>query len=112
MFVNKDALALKKSNDWIIKGVPHLAISIPSFFSKYRENDYNCWNIQNNKNMQTNLLGLHKNLTFILRIVSSQQVVSVQMHRELCEETSLLIAYAYPWAKVNHTLHMRIHGKK
>ena len=33
----KDALALKKSNDWIIKWVLHLSIIIPSFFSKYRE---------------------------------------------------------------------------
>ena len=31
------------------------------------------------------------------------------MYQEFCEETSLFIADAYPWAKINHTLHGLIH---
>lgn len=55
------------------------------------------------------LFNLHENLSTILRIVSCQQMVNIEMFRDLCEETNLLIAEKYPWAKINHTLHGLIH---
>ena len=36
-----------------------------------------------------------------LCIVSSQELVNVQLYQELCEGASLIIAHAYPWPKIN-----------
>ena len=56
-----------------------------------------------------NLKILHKNMSVILRIISATDSVNVAEFQELLKETSLHIATAYPWVKINYTLHGVLH---
>ena len=52
---------------------------------------------------------LHKNLSVILRVISSSREVNCEKLSKLTTETSLLIAEKLPWVSVNYTLHGILH---
>ena len=52
---------------------------------------------------------LHKNLSTILRIISSQDRVHTEMYSKLLTETSFLIARKFMWVQINFTLHGVLH---
>ena len=52
---------------------------------------------------------LHKNLSVILRVVSSSVEVEYESLGKLTKDTSLLIANKLPWVSVNFTLHGLLH---
>ena len=52
---------------------------------------------------------LHKNLSVILRVISSTGEVNCVKLEEITTETSLLIAEKLPWVSLNYTLHGLLH---
>lgn len=52
---------------------------------------------------------LHCNLSCILRIISTEDAVRLDIFEELVCETSLLIAQELKWVRINYTLHGVIH---
>ena len=52
---------------------------------------------------------LHKNLSVILRVLSSTKEVNCEKLRDITTETSLLIAEKLPWVSLNHTIHGVLH---
>ena len=47
----------------------------------------------------------HKQLSVILRIISSTQKIKVDLFEKLCKEFIADLAMNFPWAQINHTLH-------
>ena len=56
-----------------------------------------------------NLLLLHRQLSTILSVISSNREVDVPKYQELCNKTSMNICENFPWVKINHTLHGSLH---
>ena len=52
-----------------------------------------------------NVLLLHKQLSAVMRIISSQRKVDVDLFEQLCMDISLNIVDNFPWVRLNHTLH-------
>ena len=52
---------------------------------------------------------LHKNLSCLLRIISSTEPVDTYAFNLLTKKTSLLIASKLPWVQINFTLHGVLH---
>ena len=52
---------------------------------------------------------LHKNLSCILRIISSSDHVNLEKFKTLLLDTSLHIARKFPWVEINYTLHGVLH---
>ena len=47
----------------------------------------------------------HKQLSVILRIISSTQKIKVDLFEKPCKEFIADLAMNFPWARINHTLH-------
>ena len=52
---------------------------------------------------------LHKNLSVILRVISSTRKVNCQKLEVLINQTTLLIAEKLPWVSLSFTLHGLLH---
>ena len=52
---------------------------------------------------------LHRNLTVILRVVSSSNEIDCEKLHQLTLQTSLLLAEKLPWVSINYTLHGLLH---
>ena len=52
---------------------------------------------------------LHRQLSVILRVISSSEKVHLEIYRDLCLQFSLNVANNFPWARLNHTLHGTVH---
>ena len=52
---------------------------------------------------------LHKNISVILRIISSNDRVHLDLFKALTLETSLVIAQHLKWVQINYTLHGTLH---
>jgi hypothetical protein len=61
------------------------------------------------RSMQPDVLTLHRNLSVILGVVSSQGSVDLPAYQELVQETSLLLARKFSWSRLNWTLHPLLH---
>ena len=48
---------------------------------------------------------LHKNISVILRLMSSTEQIDCEKYSTFCKETSLIIAVELPWVEQNYTLH-------
>ena len=55
-----------------------------------------------------NILKLHTAIS-AQSVVSSQQLVKIDLFRNKCAEASILIAESFPWVQINHTLHGLLH---
>lgn len=58
---------------------------------------------------RANFLLLHKQISTILRVISSTQKVHNERFNDLCIATSVNIATNFKWAHINHTLHGALH---
>ena len=52
---------------------------------------------------------LHKNLSCIMRIISSTEPVDIYAFKLLTQQTNILIASNFPWVQINFTLHGVLH---
>ena len=52
---------------------------------------------------------LHLILSVIIRAISSQQKINVELLTKFCTDESVCIATNWPWVVVSHTLHVLIH---
>lgn len=56
-----------------------------------------------------NVLLLHRQLSVILRIVSSTRQINVELFHQMCKDFSMNLINNFPWARLNHTLHGTVH---
>ena len=56
-----------------------------------------------------NLLLLHRQISTILRVVSSSRKIHLAKLKDLCKQASLNLCDNFPWVLMNHTLHGTLH---
>ena len=61
------------------------------------------------KKYEENLLLLHKQLSIILRIVSFNGQINVDIYDQLCQDFSMNLINNFPFALLNDTLHATVH---
>ena len=58
---------------------------------------------------QEDIMTLHLNLSAMLRVVSSSEIINMSRYTDLAKETSMILTRKFPWARINHMLLPLIH---